>query len=101
MQTRISDGDEDDLHRAAEKAGETQYEFAKKAIMERTAVILANDDAPMVTEMTIALRSRKRYKYQMTDYSERNHTEWLRSHFPRARPRQLEAALSAFRNGAK
>ena len=99
MQTRISDGDEDDLHRAAEKAGETQYEFAKKAIMERTAIVLADDDAPVITEMLLALRSRKRYIYQTVDFSDRNHLNWLKSHFPKARPRQVETALLSFRNG--
>ena len=99
VQTRISDGDQEDLERAADKAGETQYEFAKKAIMERTAVVLAADDAPLITEMLLALRNRKRYMYQIVDFSDRNHLEWLRSHFPGGRPRQLDTALSRFRNG--
>jgi len=95
VQTRISDGDP--LHDRL--LGETQYEFAKKAIMERTAVVLAADDAPLITEMLLALRNRKRYMYQIVDFSDRNHLEWLRSHFPGGRPRQLDTALSRFRNG--
>jgi len=101
VQTRISDGDVDDLQRAADKAGETQYEFAKKAIMDRAASVLAADDAPLVMEMVLALNGRKRYIYQIVDFADRNHIEWLKSRFPRARPRQLQVAISTFRNGRK
>lgn len=80
----------------------TVYAFAKEAILR--AVRESEEVGPdtisgFVNEMIEALRGRKRYRYQLEPYSDKNHQDWLRGRFQKATKREAEEAVARWRAG--
>ena len=97
IQTMLGDSEYEHMEAARAKAGETLYGFFKTAVLQRADAILAGDETPVIKEMADAVANRKYALYQMTDYSDKNHLNWLEIRFPRTTDRQRSEALRLFR----
>ena len=97
LQTAVSDTEFEHLQLAVAKSGETMYTFIKNAAMIRANELLTDEETPVIKEMADAVANRKYALYQMTDYSDKNHLNWLEIRFPKSTDRQRSEALRLFR----
>ena len=92
------------LAEVCRKLNMTIYSFSLDAIVKALHLMEASDPSgKVVSEKTLALvaqlKDRKYTLYQMQDYSDKNHREWLLGRNPNASKREVQLAVALFRGG--
>jgi len=92
------------LAEVCRKLNMTVYSFSLDAIMKALHLEEARDPSgKVVSEKTLQLveqlKGRKYTLYQMQDYSDKNHRDWLAGRNPNASKREVQLAVAIFRGG--
>ena len=98
--TNLNQAEYDELMNILPATGKTIYAFVKDAIEVQVRALAEGkpkEQRPIVREMIDALHERKWHLYQMEDYSDRNHKEWLSGRFRKASKSEVADALALFR----
>mgnify|MGYP001573477565 CR=1 FL=1 len=86
------------------KLNMTIYSFTLDALMKALHLEEARDPGgKVVSEKALALvaqlKDRKWHLYQMADYSDKNHRDWLAGRNPNCTKREVQLAVALFRGG--
>ena len=100
----IPDDEHVRLVEVCRKLNMTVYSFAQDAILKALHLEEARDPSGKVVsekvlQMVELLKGRKYALYQMQDYSDKNHRDWLSGRNPNASKREVQLAVAIFRGG--
>jgi len=100
----IPDDEHVRLVEVCRKLNMTIYSFAQDAVLNALHAQEAIDPSGKVVsqkvlDMVEQVKDRKFALYQMQDYSDRNHREWLAGRNPNASKRDVQLAVAIFRGG--